>query len=319
MPETRSGKRGGKKGSSTKQLTLEAASGKKYIANLNTFGESDSATTSYTQEEIIEINMASKQQDQQTQCKMAERLEAKMDKILSRIDQIEENIESKFSVLSKRVSELESKVEKLIKDVDTTKLLANDAQFEAKNLKDTLVVTQKLIKALESNVDDLQGCLRRKTLVFRGIPEDTEDGTSWNSCKEVINLILVESFGMYDVEIERAHRSPTFRDYTKSTPRPVIVAFLRWDDANTILSNARRALKSNPPKDKVGGSMKVFIDQLYSPKVSEARQEALKKRWQIKQKHPDWSVFLKYPARIFVRRPEDDHPEHIKDDKIKNL
>ena len=105
MPETRSGKRGGKKGSSTKQLTLEAASGKKYIANLNTLGESDPATTSYRQEEIIEINMASKEQDQQTQCKMAERLEAKMDKILSRIDQIEENIESKFSVLSKRVSE----------------------------------------------------------------------------------------------------------------------------------------------------------------------------------------------------------------------
>ena len=60
------------------------------------------------------------------------------------------------------------------------------------------------------------------------------------------------------------HR-PSFRDYTKSTPRPIIVAFLRWDDANTILSNARRALKNNPSKYKVGGSMKVFIDQLYSP------------------------------------------------------
>ena len=46
MKETRSGKKGGKKCSGTKQLTLEAASGKKYIANLNTFGESDSATTS---------------------------------------------------------------------------------------------------------------------------------------------------------------------------------------------------------------------------------------------------------------------------------
>ena len=103
--------------------------------------------------------MAPKEQDQQTQCKMAERLEAKIDKILSRIDQIEENIESKFSVLSTRVSDLESKVEKLTKDVDITKLLANDAQFETKNLNDTLV-SQKLIKALESNVDDLQGRLR---------------------------------------------------------------------------------------------------------------------------------------------------------------
>ena len=47
-----------------------------------------------------------------------------------------------------------------------------------KNLKETLAVSEKLIKALESNVDDLQGRLKRKTLVFCGIPEGTEDGTS---------------------------------------------------------------------------------------------------------------------------------------------
>ena len=41
--------------------------------------KSDSATTSNRQEDIIDINMASKEQDQQTQCKMTERLEAKMD------------------------------------------------------------------------------------------------------------------------------------------------------------------------------------------------------------------------------------------------
>ena len=124
---------------------------------------------------------------------------------------------------------------------------------------------------------------------------------------------------MYDVKIERGHHSLTFRDYTKLTRRPIIVAFLHWNNANTILSDARRALNNNPSKDKLGSSMKVFIDQLYSLKVSEARQEALKKWWQIKQKHPDWSVFLKDPARIIVRRPKDDHPEHIKDNKINDL
>ena len=93
-----------------------------------------------------------------------------------------------------------------------------------------------------------------------------------NLVRVVFGQTLVESFVMYDVKIEGAHRSPTFRDQTKSTPRPIIVAFLRWDDANTILSNARRALKNNPPGDKIDGSMEVFIDQLYSPKVSEAKQ-----------------------------------------------
>ena len=63
MPETRSGKKGGKKSSSTKQLTLETTGGKKYTVNTNTLGERDSATTSNRQEEIIEINMASKDQE----------------------------------------------------------------------------------------------------------------------------------------------------------------------------------------------------------------------------------------------------------------
>ena len=91
---------------------------------------------------------------------MTKRLKAKIDKILSRIDQIEETIETKFSVLSTRVLDLESKDEKVIKDIDTTKLLANNAQFETENLKDTLAVSKKLIKALESNVGDLQACIR---------------------------------------------------------------------------------------------------------------------------------------------------------------
>ena len=42
-------------------------------------------------------------------------------------------------------------------------------------------MSQKLIKAPEINVDDLQGRFRRKIL-FRGILEGTENRTSWNNC-----------------------------------------------------------------------------------------------------------------------------------------
>ena len=157
-----------------------------------------------------------------------------MDFILTRTDKVEENIESKFSSLVTRVTQLESSVQKITKDVETTKLIANDAHFESKNLKDLLAVQLKLIQSLENTIDDLQGRLRRNTLVFRGTPEVTEAGSSWNSCKELINLILVDSFGMADVEIESAHRSPTTRDFSKATLRPIVVSFLRWEDANTI-------------------------------------------------------------------------------------
>ena len=78
-------------------------------------------------------------------------------------------------------------------------------------------------------------------------------------------------------------------------------------------------MKYNPPKGRDGTLLDVFVDQMYSPKITEASNEALKKRWQIKQKHPNWSVFLKNSARIFVKRPGDDLPEYTKDDKLKDL
>ena len=285
--------------------------------------ETDTGSSSIEQNNSSDTKMMAcinqKHEDHLEHGSLTQHLEAKMDLILTRTDKVEENIESKFSSLVIRVTQLESSVQKITKDVETTKLIANDAHFESKNLKDLLAVQLKLIQSLENTVDDLQGRLRRNTLVFRGIPEGTQAGNSWNSCKELINLILVDSFGMADVEIERAHHSPTTRDFSKVTPRPIVVSFLCWEDTNTIRSKAPRAMKHNPPRGNDGTMLNVFVDQMYSPKITEARNEALKKQWQIKQKHPNWSVFPKYPARTFVKRPGDDHPEYIKDDKLKDL
>ena len=80
---------------------------------------------------------------------------------------------------------------------------------------------------------------------------------------------------MADVEIERAHRSPTTRDISKATPRPIVVSFLHCEDANTVISKAPRAIKYNPPKRKDGTVLDVFIDQIYSPKITESRNKAL--------------------------------------------
>ena len=50
-----------------------------------------------------------------------------------------------------------------------------------------------------------------------------------------------------DVEIERAHRTPTKVPVNNNNkPRPVHVAFLRYTDKVKILSNAAARLKDNP-------------------------------------------------------------------------
>ena len=173
-----------------------------------------------------------------------------------------------------------------------------------------------MTKALEAKVYDLQGRLRRNALVFRGMPEGTEENAPWSSCKTLINSILSKYFNVEDVNIERAHRSPAIRDPDTETPRPIIVAFLHWEDANTVLFQAPKLLKSNLVKAKDGSTLRIFVDQLYIPKITQERKKAMTKRWQIKQQHPEWTVFIKYPARIFGKENADDKPRLFKDSII---
>ena len=50
----------------------------------------------------------------------------------------------------------------------------------------------------------------------------------------------------------------------------------------------------------------IYIDQMYSPKITLLRQKALQKRKELKKENPSWVITLKYPARIFVKKHEND-------------
>ena len=293
MPATRSKKESKSRKDSSKQLTIKGITRNKF------------SPVNIAQESTTKSNMASKDSKAEVN-DMVTRLEAKMDTILNRISQVEFNLDAKSSDLAARVTTIEGSIEKVTKNLQSTTLIANDAQFEVRKLNDKLALQEKLTKALEATVDDLQGRLRRNTLVFRGIPEGTEENASWSSCKILINSILLKYFNMENVNIERAHHSPAVRDPNKGTPRPIIVAFLHWEDANTILFQAPKVLESNPVKAKDGSTLRVFVHQLYSPNITQERKKALTKRWQIKQEHPEWTVFIKYPARIFEKENEVD-------------
>ena len=79
------------------------------------------------------------------------------------------------------------------------------------------------------------------------------------------------------MEIQRAHRSPTMFQPGKANPRPIIVAFLRWEIANELLFKSPPTLKNMPYKDPINGQESaVYVEQLYSPKMSKLRQQALK-------------------------------------------
>ena len=93
-----------------------------------------------------------------------------------------------------------------------------------------------------------------------------------------------------------------------------MVAFLRWEQASKILQTAGRVLKKKPYKDLDGNEINIYVEQFYSPKVTELRNKALKIRGrrQVKDEHPDSIVLMRYPAKRFIKRTPDDLPTEYK-------
>ena len=56
-----------------------------------------------------------------------------------------------------------------------------------------------------------------------------------------------------------------------------------------IATSTTRVLKEKPYVHK-GEDLKLFINQIYSPRVTQFRKQALKTRWELKQEHKDWIV-----------------------------
>lgn len=110
-----------------------------------------------------------------------------------------------------------------------------------------LTVAESTIKALQTQnvslldrIDDLENGSRRANLRILNIPEGSEDG---RDPVEFMSEMLLETMGP-DVfslppELERAHRTPTFRSVQRASPRTFLVCFSRFQQKEAALRWAR--------------------------------------------------------------------------------
>ena len=160
---------------------------------------------------------------------------------------METNLTKRIDELSSRITNTERDIVKLDRKVQDATALANGTNFELNKLKSTIAQQKKAISMLEQDLDDVQGRIRHKTLIFRGIPEGLEKPGGWEHCKELILQFLRNDFRIcHNVEIEWAQRSLGYTKPHSTGPRTIIVAFLRWEDADHILSLAPRVLRKTP-------------------------------------------------------------------------
>ena len=242
-------------------------------------------------------------------------LNDKIDRILERLGDVDtrtKSMEEKLACVSDRLSTVESKMSTVEEKAENAIEQATAVRVENGSLEVRLKKIEHEMQKSQDVIDDLQGRLRRNTLIFKGFPEDAEGKNgNWGDVEHMVVQFCVDKLGLDEdkIKIERAHRTPTSRhqSYELKRPRPIYAAFLSWKSAADVLGQIK---KTKDLSFKFQGKEHlIFVEQFYSPNVAAKRKRALKKRWQLKQDHPDWKIWMKYPDRLFYREGDKDPVE----------
>ena len=134
---------------------------------------------------------------------------------------------------------------------------------------------------LGNRIIDLQNRSRHNNIVIWNLPEGSEKDTSM--VEFVKRSLLIDHMKLENaenIEIMRAHRTPTVIRRDASKPRPIHVYLLKYTDRQYILANAAKCLKENQYD---GSSLYISDDvtkdvQEQRKKLREAFKESSPKR-----------------------------------------
>ena len=124
---------------------------------------------------------------------------------------------------------------------------------------------------------------------------------------EIHRVIPHRSLEEILTKIERAHRPKENRSAASQHNRipPIIGEFTEWTFIEEIKTTFIKAAK-NPRNNHI-----VYVSQMYSPAVTNRRNEAMKFRKQLRNEDKQIQTYVKFPAILVVKKPgETTYPFH---------
>ena len=216
---------------------------------------------------------------------------------------ISEQVEELKRVVLMRLDSIDANMKQLNETILETKKMANDAlnlactnEANINKNNDNLLIK---IEKLEEQLEDQTNRSMRTTLVFKGIPgtERSLDQTS-EVLSNKINEMCNKEVDISDW-VERAHRSKANESENK-TKINIIAKFCSWRQSESIKKIVVDFNKNEPDISK-----HIYVEQLQSKKLTERTNNAKKRRKDLKQEHPDWKMFITYPAKLMCKKPGD--------------
>ena len=198
-----------------------------------------------------------------------------LEKLSKKLDDMNTTQERRHEELCNKLAGLEQKTSTLATDLKELKEGLQSLENDLIDVKQD--VETKADKAhvleLENRIIDLQNRSRRNNIVIWNVPEGSEKDTFMvEFVKRSLLIDLIDHMkleGAENIEIMRAHRTPTAIRRDASKPRPIHVYLLKYTDRQYILANAAKCLKEN----QYDGSS-LYISDDVTKDVREQRKEA---------------------------------------------
>nr|XP_033800013.1 uncharacterized protein LOC117360411 [Geotrypetes seraphini] len=183
--------------------------------------------------------------------------------------------------INSSLTQFQLRIEKLESRADSAAL--ESAQFQD--------LTDKRIKKLEQDLEDITNRSRRNNLRIIGLKEHIEGSDMTEFLKKWLPKVLNMDPDC-ELDIEHSHRVPSHMRLNQSSPRPVVAKFLRFPQALQILTAAK-----NHPGLNIDGRKILIVPDL-AKTTARKRKSFLALRPRLKSLNARYG--LQYPARMVV-------------------
>ena len=227
-----------------------------------------------------------------TKSLLKELFEKNYKKIVNEFNKTIESLKSQLDEVESRATNAEKK----IKLLETENQKLKEALNSTSN---TANANANAINALEERIEDRTNRQLRKTMVFRGVPEEDDSNETWDDTKSLLAAEIAKVLNTEESEavemLERVHRAAPNPHYKGSAPRPIFAAFNYWPDTVEVIDKFRQQ-NINSDNDN-----KVTADYKYGPLTTKRRSLAMLERKKLKDTNAIVAGYVAFPARLMVK------------------
>ena len=212
---------------------------------------------------------------------------------------IKNSVEEAITTFSQKYDERLHKLEKMLTNVvESSVKQAEEMEHKTLSLTKENEALRLKVDCLEEEIEERTNRSLRKTLIFKNIPQNGKE--TWDEPTEKVAEAIHKaskgdiSFDEAHDMLERCHRGKPRRagGNAPKYPPPVYAAIDDWRNSERI-----KDCFFNRP-----ANFDVFVDQKYGKRTTWRRNQALKKRKDLKAKGDIVSGYVKYPAVLMVKK-----------------